>query len=740
MVLDRTDTIILESNITNIQTTHIMKQILILLSFFCYSVILFAQTETDTVLESVLDKTIEELMNTKVSIATKSEIKLSESPSIVTVISAELIKNSGARYLSDILQYIPGFEFSKGRTGVVNIGVRGVKDPLTTSRLLILKDGVPFNGIMYGMGLGITKKFDINSIERIEIIRGPGSALYGRNAFIGVINIITKSGKTKNAVDLYASGGNFNTYDLGASYGTKKDKFDAYFSIEKVKSDVTDSKFNNGMGGESLLNLAFDNLFANTKISYKNFTFTGMYSDIINGASIGPFTTISDKSTKIGIYSLEYNRKINTKIDFHAKFYGRNESQVQHIEIFHPDMTTELALGVPVTAVYPNGMYVTPEFNTYTYGADINTNLKLLKNNHTLLGFQTDMYGVKDVTLVSSYDTYTGAPLTYIENGDTLFRGKDTQIKEERGWIEGNGHDYYNIAFYFQNIYYPIDNLSLTVGGRYDIDSEFGGVFNPRLALVWNTNRKIIFKLLYGQAYRAPNTQEQYRKTGFTVGNKDLKPETIKTTELSVDYNIGKSINTRLTFFYNVLSDMIYAQGVTSGTPGSPYSNIGENTSMGLEYEYRMMLGKKFYMFFNYGYTLSENTVIKNDTTETFTHPDIAPHKINLGLNYKFLKYFNLNTSIMYRSEREKYFAINKATGDYILDVDGNKTFVSQDEVGNYFLLNAKLRVFNFFHSMEISVEVYNILNTKYYDQDTEYEYQPAREGTQYIFTLSYRF
>jgi len=715
------------------------------LSFFFFLMLLFfqtilqAQSNKDTILESVLDLSIEELMNTKVTIATKSEKRLSEVPAVVTIVSSELIKNSGARYLSDILQIIPGFEFSKGRTGFINIGVRGVKDPLTTSRVLVLKDGVPVNDIMYGTGIGLTKQFDINSIDRIEIIRGPGSALYGRDAFVSVINIITKSGTEKNEVNLKASLGNFNTQDYSASYGTKLNDFSAFLSVDKTKSDATDSKLNNGMGGESLWDLAIDNLLFNTKISYKNFTLNGLYSDIINGASIGPFATRSNKTTKIAVYSLDYNLTKN-KFDFNAKVYGRNEFQVQHLEIFKPEMTEEIAPGVPASAVYPNGMYATPRFNSYIYGTDLNLNLSFFEKNNLLIGIQTDFYGVTDVKLKSSYDTYTGAPLTYDENGITYFRGKETQLEEERGWIEGNGHSYENYGFYFQNIFQPTDNLGITIGGRYDIDSEFGGIFNPRLALVWNTNRKLIFKLLYGQAYRAPNSQEQYRKTGFTIGNKDLKPETIKTTEFSADYNIKTNISTRLTLFYNILSDMIYAQGISSGTPGGPYTNVGNNTSVGLEYEYKMTFTDKFYMYFNYSYTKSENKITKNDTTETFKMPDVAPHKINLGFNVKLLKYFNLNTNIMYRSEREKYFAISKATGDYILDNEGNKTYVSQDNIGNYFLINTKLRIMNFYNTMEISAEFYNLLNKKYYDQDAEYTNQPPREGMQFIISLSYKF
>ena len=420
----------------------------IVLFLFC-SYQLFAQEKHTLTVDNVIKMSLEELMNTKVSIATKSEKKLSEAPAVVTVITAEAIKNNGARNLADILQYIPGFEFSIGRVGFLSVGVRGVKDPLTNSRLLVLKDGVPVNGTMYGSAIGVTKLFDLHSIDRIEIVRGPGSALYGRNAFIGVINIITKSGNSKNEFDINTSIGNFNTYDVGASYATKKEKIDAYFSVEKIKSDMTDSKFDNGMGGESVWNIGIDNLFVNSKINYGKFMFTGMYSDIINGASTGPFITDSDKSTKTGIYALEFKNKINTKTKLGARIYGRNEFQVQHIEIFKPGITAEAAPGVPFSAIYPNGMYVTPQFNAYTYGADINFNLNILEKHNTLLGIQADIYGLKNVELKSSYDPYTGLPLTYTENGNTLFRGKDTQIKEERGWIEGNGHDYNNIAFYF---------------------------------------------------------------------------------------------------------------------------------------------------------------------------------------------------------------------------------------------------------------------------------------------------
>lgn len=706
----------------------------------CASILLLpvANAQQDTTFESALELSIEQLMNTKVSIATKSEQKISEAPAIVTVITEEVIKNSGARYLTDILKDVPGFEFAKSRMGIVNIGVRGVKDILTSARFLVLKDGVPFNDAMYSSGISMNKQFDINSIQRIEVIRGPGSALYGRNAFIGVVNIITKTGKDGFNPEIYTSIGMLNTMSIGGSVSSYYNDLRSYISFEKTISDVTNSTFADGFGGESVWKIGYDNITLNTTLNYKGFTFSGSYYDLMNGVSTGPFMTSSDKTSKIGIYSLGYATPISSKLSFNIRLYGRNENQVQHIEIYKPLLPIEVAPGLTIGDVYPEGAYVTPKFKSYNYGSDVNFNVNINNHHSSLIGIQTDLYGINNAELFSSYDTYTNAPLTYVENEDTLYRGKETLVKEQRGWIEGNGHDYINTAFYFQHIYAPLKTLQFTFGGRYDIDSEFGGIFNPRLAVVWNTNRKLYFKLLYGQAYRAPNTQEQYKLTGFTIGNKSLKPETIKTTELSIDYNFTSKINNRITFFYNIINNMIYAQGLTSGTPGSPYDNIGKNTSEGFEYEFKTILNKNFYLFANYSFTMSEDEVSSKENVEKYAHRDIAPHKINFGANYRFLKYLNLYIGLNYRSEREKYFAINKRTGDYILDDLGNKAYLSTQDIGNYYLINSKLRVIELVKGLEISTEVYNLLNKEYYDQDNEYATQPLREGRQFIVKVKY--
>jgi outer membrane receptor for ferrienterochelin and colicin len=134
---------------------------------------------------------LEELMNNKVSIEPKSEVAMNETHH-VTVITTEEIKNMGFRQLEDILQIIPGYDLSMTYNSYYTVGIRGVRDSRNTSKLLVMVDGNPINQIFHGCAVMYGFDINIDNIERIEVIRGPGSALYGRNALSGVINIVTK--------------------------------------------------------------------------------------------------------------------------------------------------------------------------------------------------------------------------------------------------------------------------------------------------------------------------------------------------------------------------------------------------------------------------------------------------------------------------------------------------------------------------------------------------------------------
>ena len=707
-------------------TTAMKRHIPHLLSLFVLmnSIHLFAD-DLDTTSFSIFDRSIEELIEQEVSIATKSSQKISQTPSVVSVITAEEIKAMGYRDLEEVLQTIPGFETTQSRPGIAHAGIRGVTDIRQGGRLLVLLDGSPYNDEMYGSAIFFGYTFNLDAVERIEVIRGPGSALYGRNAFSGVVNIITKKADSDNNMEVSASYGSYNTLDASASYGIKKKSFNANITTKYYKTDGTNSTYNNGEGGESIWNLSHDNLYLNTNAEYKKFKFFGSYSQRIDGnaAAAGDFLTNGSSTFKIGTYNLMYNTDISSNIQLNFKLYGRNENRVQDIEL-----TTPSTIGY--NAIYPEGAYARPVFDAYTYGTELELKLRLLKNNQLLVGLQGDLHGIKNATVKSNYDLATGAPLTYIDGNDTLYYHQGNMPIYEPGWIKDNGHAYQNAAFYFQDVHYFLDNLSLTVGGRLDYDSEVGIIFNPRLGMVFEPSSSTSLKLLYGKAYRAPTANEQYKLIGLDKGNENLKPEDINTIELVFAQSI-KKLFYQVSFYYNYLDNLILQLNINDSSNFISYFNKGKNTSYGFEFETKYILTKHIYSFANYSYNLSEDIQDRNGVEVKTSHANISKHKFNIGLNTRILRKLNWSILLRYKGEIQKY--INEIEG-------APDPYISQDKVGDFFLLNSTIFFPELFKGFNFSIQGYNLLNTKYYYQDDKFPHQPAQQGTHFLLRASYNF
>jgi iron complex outermembrane receptor protein len=663
-----------------------------------------AQT-TDTTLSGLISLDLEDLLNMKVSIATRSNLSERESPSVVSVITSDEIKNSGARELADILQTIPGFELSKKFDGEYGIGIRGVKDPRCTSKLLIMVDGIPYNQILYGYSFYTGYDINIDAIERIEIIRGPGSALYGRNAFSGLINIITKSGANGEKLMLKGKAGAFGTYSASGNFGIKKEKLNASVTIGKIQTDGTNDKFDDGYGGQGLWSIYHENSTINAKINAGKFTLCGSFYDLNSGG----YVDVLQINERRWYYSVNYEDSISSKMGIFLKFTGH---YINHDEIYQQ-------LKPNYDLVYPLGIYYQPKAKEYSYSFESYVKYAISNKNNLLIGIQPELYGVKDVLIYTNYNFGIDEAISGI--------GKDNLVIYPPGWLANNEHKFSNVALFFQDIWNPTANLSLTIGGRYDFDSEIGGVFNPRVGFYWELFKDFSIKLLYGQAYRAPSPTEQYGTLGFVIGNENLKPEKIQTSELAISFRLKKMVNS-VSFFHNKHSNMIYAESKTELDPTNVYKNIGNNQSFGVEYETRILLNKNFSSYLNYSYTFSQNRDFLNNKDTIYSEADVAPHKLNLGMNYFFQKYFNFNFNMFYRSKMGKFLAP---------DENGNLIEV-QDNIGNYAIMNSKLQIINLVKNISISFSAYNLLDTKYYSQENQYLHAPPQPGRQFMFELAY--
>ena len=711
-----------------------MRKLLVFIILSVQMLYIGKTQDNNAIMDSIYAMSIEELMNTKVSIATKSEQSVNESPAIVSVITSQDIKNMGAREFEDVLQTVPGFELMKRFAGYYGVGVRGIKDPRTNSKILILIDGIPYNQIFYGNSILSGGDINLEAIEKIEILRGPGSALYGRNAFSAVINIITKTAKTNTNSYVKAKIGQFNTKALSGYYGYHKNKLSITFSGTGQYTDGSDAKFPDGFGNDLLWNIKHKNLTLNTKIDYGKFTFTSQFMKLNDGGLLND--NLRDVTS--GTYNLNYKTDINPRLSISAKIYGYNQFNTENIEDTKPGIKDSLPIFArdanfkTYADAYPLGIYYSPSFKEYNYGTELELNYKLSQTNQLLFGIQADKHGVYDVILETNVGgVRTTPPLPKIISLPVTIPGvgKDNLVVFPYGWFVNGEHKYSNIAFYLQDQWTVFNRLNLTIGGRFDYDSEIGSVINPRIGMVYNIAKNLYFKSLYGRAYRAPSPSEQFQTFGYAFGNKDLKIETIDAFEFSVSHKTDH-ISHSLSYFKNYATNLIFAAQIASVNPNNVYYNLGKNNSSGFEYEAKFVLVRNLYIFTNASYTWSKNTQNLNGIDSSFNHQDISPFKLNLGFNYNFLKYLNLNVNGYYRSTMEKLYVESPFNSDL---------YPIQDKVGDFMVLNTSLQI-QLMKNFQFAISGYNILNETYYSQDSGHLNTPKQPSRQVCVSATWQF
>ena len=232
-----------------------------------------------------LEMDLEQLQEVTIVTASKYSQKLSETASLVTVIDKQEIKQFGFRTLGDALRTVPGFFVNNNRS-YENVGIRGFDQSADINgRMLVMIDGIRMNDAIYDQGfVGNELPLDIDLVERIEVVQGPGSSMYGNNAFFAVVNLITRNGQGYQGGELAGSWSSFDTYKGRFSYGRKQDNGLEYLiSGTGLSSEGPRLKFpeqasdNNPRGVTKTNNTDGEQVFA--KASWGDFSFEGGYGN-----------------------------------------------------------------------------------------------------------------------------------------------------------------------------------------------------------------------------------------------------------------------------------------------------------------------------------------------------------------------------------------------------------------------------------------------------------------------------
>lgn len=504
-----------------------------------------------------------ELLNLEVTVATKTAMTVEEAPSIVSVITGEEIQNMGARDILDVLRTIPGFDLIHPSTNSVElVSVRGMHSAQQNNKIKLMIDGHSLS-VLWGSYQFQFSAVPIANIKQIEIIRGPGSALYGTGAFLGVINIITKKPEETSSMIAF-EGGSHNTVKPQVSVSCQEDDFAVslyadYYDTDGFKKTIESDAFGSGpqtaAPGDTTNGFEYSTFKAD--ISYRDFYFTGYFQKMHEAdpmVGIASALTDDDNNEATCYYGeIGYNLPITDRGDLLFKIFYDYGEQDALLEIFSEESAAAI-FG------WQNGetIFGYPLAENSVLGAEMTADYDVIDGIQVVGGVSYEYYKQFNSKHFATANL-TGKPLEVdgVVYQPMQYLGGLVDISENGNWIQDASRSIY--AAYGQSVFdirellslsKGVENLSFTAGLRYDHYEDFGSTANPRFGLVYAPNEKLRFKTLYGKAFRAPNYKELYAiNNPAKVGNEDLDPEEISTFEFLAGYNFTGNLKGSLTFF-----------------------------------------------------------------------------------------------------------------------------------------------------------------------------------------------
>jgi len=611
--------------------------------------------------KDVMDLSPEELKSVQVYSASMYLQSDREAPSSVTVITADQIREFGYRTLADALRSVRGFDVTYDRN-YNYVGVRGFSRPGGyNDQILLLINGHRLNDNVYDQALlGTDFPLDVDLIERIEIVRGPSSSLYGTSAFLAVVNVITRSAQTAAGLEFSGEAGGFGSYQGRSTIGGTYHGVDGLFS-----GTIYDSA-----GAARLFFPAFDSPATNYGIAEnadrdfsgsfygslhsRHFTLESLGSTREKGIPTASFGQVfndnrSQTTDSSGYLDLRYSRPIFQEAEFTADVY-LDRALYHGVYVYSPvagqvaDVLNEDASRGDVLGTNARITKTLRRKHKATVGVHFRDNLHQDQTNYNLNPYQPVL----------------------------------DDLRSSQEW-----------AAFVQDEFTIGKGLILNAGLRYDHYQTFGGTTNPRLALIYSPLRRTTLKLIYGQAFRAPNSYELYYSDSVSVEpNPRLQPERIRTEELIWEQDLGADFRISASGFGNEFTDLIN-QEIDAKTGFIVYNNSESVHNRGFEVELR---GK-------------------------------IPSGIEGRLSYTLQRTVNQSTGLWLSDSPAQLAKANLifpmhrrlAIGFELQSTGSRKTLVGS-QVGSYAVSNLTLTSREFAKGFRLSASVYDVFNSQYRD------------------------
>lgn len=569
--------------------------------------------------DELAELSLEELLNLKVTVASKRAEKISDAAGVISVITREELENFGGITLRDILERVPSLTgAASGFTERYGLASRGDRTKINSGHILVLINGRPTREVVEG---GISSEmyaaFPVNIIERIEVIRGPGSVLYGSNAFSSVVNIITEKAEESNVAVTALTGkdgafgangeGKLRIGDLEVSLAGRYMKKSPWRTPYKTVvfdffTNITDTV-------ESMITIPDEAKSAYMDMKYKGLSLMASHNHY-NTAYFQGAAFIN--TWKKNFANLGYDLKVNDnwEMNFNATYN-------------HSVLESDTVPGIVR--------------NSYDMVAEWTNHITITDNLRVVAG--------------GLYNRVNGTEVTQIAGEAVTVADKSRS----------------NISFYSQADFWVFENLKLIGGFQANKVADFDLDIVPRGGVIWYPFPRINVKGLYSQAYRAASVDEfSMNYPGGLRGDKNLKPEKVATIDLGVNY-IGEKVQGGVNYFHSEMSNII-APGLVPD-PSSPfgfsfiYTNSDVTTFQGIEAE------GKYYPLRNL--FLTGSLLYQENRTDTVTNvTPVANFTAKAGVSYRWRRGVTASLFCNYHGKLdEKYvensFNVNPKPGSF---------------------------------------------------------------------------
>ncbi|MFN8361627.1 MAG: TonB-dependent receptor [Candidatus Kapaibacterium sp.] len=525
--------------------------------------------------DKFIDLSLEELMKVRVITATKNQQPITKAPATVLVVTAEQIEARHYRSLLDVIQDLPGFVINDFvHTDYRNcISMRGFDNQ---SKFIILLDGVQVS-IATGEVTPIMENYPVHVAQQIEVVYGPGSALYGADAVAGVINIITKKIGPDKAprIEFSPSIGMYGMKN-GTLFGgvTLSEEAKLIFSGQLYAEDLAPlsdivldkDRFDFEAQQKGVFPSRFGTVVPKTPFSqameYPVSAYNAFVALKFKDFTVSAFANMNQ--TPSSFPSTGNNAIYNKNVFFRNLLTTVSASYTKQID----DITISSKLSSNAYEISPESNYRNAFVNfepgyKYGFGTMRGTEQQLIwqADNHLTIigGINYTLFEVLPKTADLDTKVDVNAPIQGIIQG--------TRLPNNPGGIADDLYliKYSNFGTYAQAQWEPLDMLSVTAGARYDYNSRYGPTFNPRLGVILTPTSKSTLKLLYGSSFLAPSPNSAYEHFGsFTssdsgrtysssywfLPNPHLEPQYMKTIEINLQQFIGKNLSMSFSGYY----------------------------------------------------------------------------------------------------------------------------------------------------------------------------------------------